>query len=41
MKTSRWDIAFESESVLERACHATGLVSRITVRRDGGGPVHD
>jgi hypothetical protein len=32
-------MALERESVLERACHATGLVSRMTVRRDGGGPV--
>ena len=37
MKTRRFAIAFESGRVSERRAHAWGLVSRIMVRRDGGG----
>ena len=38
MKTRRLEMACESESVVERASHAMGLVSRRTVRSDAGVP---
>lgn len=36
MKTRSDEMAFERESVLERASQAMGLVSRIMVRMEGG-----
>lgn len=39
MKTRSLDMALGRESVEVRASHAMGLVSRITVSSDGGGPV--